>query len=185
MGGGPALATVALVSTIVGGGAAVYSTYQSGQAAKAQAQYQAAVARNNEIMAKRLAEDARLRGDEEARKARKRAEQLAARQRAALAANGVAVDEGSAIDLLGDTIQLGEAEAQTLRSNAEREALGYIMRAQGFAADSALADMTASQAGSATGIGVASTIINTAGSVASNWYEYKKENSNYSFMGIG
>lgn len=161
-------------ATIASTAIAAYSVYQSGQAAKEQAQYQRAVARNNEIIAERMAEDARVRGEEEARKTRLRSQQLASRQRVVLAQQGVAVDEGSALDLIGDTIALGEAEALTVRSNAEREALGFITQAQGFKSEAGLYGLQAGQASSAAGLGVASSIATGAGSVASKWYDMNK-----------
>jgi hypothetical protein len=47
------------------------------------------------------------------------------RQRAALAANGVALDEGSALRIQSDTDYASDQDASTIRANAMKAALGY------------------------------------------------------------
>lgn len=169
---GAAAPAIAVYATVASTAVAAYSAYSQYEAQKDQAKYQQAVANNNKIMAERMAEDARYRGDEAARRARMKAQQLAGQQRAMLADSGVQVDYGSAIDLIGDTITIGEADALTLKGNAEREALGYLQRAAGFEAQSGLYGLEANQAGIAQGIGVAGSLASGVGSVSDKWYKY-------------
>lgn len=51
--------------------------------------------------------------------------QLKGKQRAALAANGVALDEGSALRIQSDTDYASDKDASTIRANALKAALGY------------------------------------------------------------
>jgi hypothetical protein len=54
---------------------------------------------------------------------------LKSRQRAALAANGVALDEGSALRIQSDTDYMSDVDASTIRANAIKTALGYRVNA--------------------------------------------------------
>lgn len=169
-----AVATSAATVATVGIGA--YSAYSTDQAAKQQASYQQGVARNNQIIAQQMADDARARGDEAARQQRVKSSAAAARQRVALAASGVIVGTGSALDLQSDTIALGEADALTIRSNAEREALGFEARGSGFASEAELFGLQADQANIDTALGVGSTLLTGGaeiGSVAAKWLPKK------------
>lgn len=65
----------------------------------------------------------------------RRTRALIGQQRAAAAANGVAVDFGSMADLQADTRTLGYEDAQTIRKNSMREAQGYEISAWNRKAD--------------------------------------------------
>src|SRR5437879_2840835 len=93
------LAAASLAITAVGTGVSIMGQMQQGQAAASQANYKAAVDRNNAILASRAAADARAQGDAAAAKQAQAGAQLVGRQRAILASNGVVVDSGSAADL--------------------------------------------------------------------------------------
>ena len=172
---GAALPFLPLISGVLSTAFSVVGQMQQGKAAAAQAEYQAAVGRNNEILARRAADDARLRGDEAARRKAVETKQLAGRQRAVLAANGVLVDQGSALDITSDTAEIGKLDELTIRSNAEREALGFEAQGMNFNASANLNQMRADNASSSATAGAFGTILSGAGSVASKWYQYKKE----------
>ncbi len=172
---GAALPILSIVGSVIGTAFSAVGQMQQGKAAAAQAEYQAAVGRNNAILAQRAADDARLRGDEAARREASKNKQLMGRQRAVLAANGVLVDQGSALDITGDTAEIGKLDELTIRSNAEREALGYEAQGMNFNASSQLNQMRADNATS-SGMGSAfGTVLTGAGTVASKWYQFKKE----------
>lgn len=172
---GAALPVLSIVGTVLGTAFSAIGQMQQGKAAAAQAEYQAAVGRNNAILATRAANDARLRGDEAARRKAVENKQLAGRQRAVLAANGVLVDQGSALDITSDTAEIGKLDELTIRSNAEREALGYEAQGMNFNASAGLNQMRADNATS-SGYGAAfGTVLGGAGTVASKWYQFKNE----------
>jgi len=139
---GPA-AAVAVVSGVM----TAVSTVMQGQAAAAQAAYQAQVARNNQIIAERNAQDAEKRGDVAEDKTRQRTAFILGHQRAQLAGQGAALDDGSPLDLQMDTAGLGELDALTVRGNAQREAYADRVQGMNYGAQAALADSKTSMLG--------------------------------------
>jgi len=167
------LAYASIAASVAGAGISMYGQYQAGQAAKAQGAYQAAVLRNNQIIAGRAAEDARLRGEEASKRKAMETKQLIGRQRAALAGNGVVVDQDSALEITGDTAEMGKWDELTIRSNAEREALGYEAQGMNAGAEAGLALARGQSASSAATLGMAGTFLTGAGTVAGRWYDFQ------------
>lgn len=169
------LAIASLAASAVGTAASIYGQVQAGKAAQGQANYQAAVARNNAIIAERNAADAEKRGEIAETRQRQQVAQLAGRQRATLAGNGVVIDEGSALDITTDTAGFGELDALTVRNNADREAYRARVEGANFQADAGLYDARGSAAASAGMMNGFSSLLSGAGSVADKWYGFKKE----------
>ena len=125
----PVSATViAIASTVL----TTVGQVKQSAATEAQAKYQMQVANNNKILTERYARDAEARGQAAVQRQQIQTKQLRGRQRAALAANGVQLDEGSALDITSDTLMIGELDALTIRSNAAREALGFRQQGMNF-----------------------------------------------------
>ncbi len=83
------------------------------------------IANYNAGVAEMQASDAQRRGIMEAGERRTQTRQQIGRQRTAIAGSGVDVSSGSALDIFADTAAYGELDAQTIQSNAMREAYGY------------------------------------------------------------
>jgi len=132
----PAMAVATAVISAAG-------TVASAQASASQASYQAQVARNNQIIAQRNAADALKRGDVEEDKVRQRTASLMGQQRARLAGQGSALDEGSPLDIQMDTAGMGELDALTMRGNFQREAYAHEVQGMNYAAQAALHDSRA------------------------------------------
>ena len=184
-------AVTMLITTGLSTGLQIISGIQQSRAAQAQANFQAAVARNNAIIAQRNAEDARLRGEQNVAQIRIREgadvakfaleqRQFIARQRVAQAALGQTTDIGSALDLTSGTRAVGKLDELTLRrnaaferevarNNAEREAIGFLTQGFNFEAEARLASLRAESARSAGIIGAFGTIITGAGRVHERW----------------
>jgi hypothetical protein len=162
----------ALALTGLSAGVGAYGAIAQGQAARQEARYQSAVLKNNAISAENAAKDAEVRGRNEELKQRLRTKQLIGRQRAVLAANGVVVDQDSALDITADTAMLGELDALTIRDNARREAM--LLRAQGsqFRSDADFARLRGRAANTSGLFTAGATLLGGAGSVASKWYQY-------------
>jgi len=137
------------------------------------------VANYNSGVAERQAQTALTQGAREEQRSRLATAQLKSRQRAAMAANGIDLGEGSAANVLTTTDVMGEIDADTLRSNAIMAAWGY--RAQGAnariqgAIQSGNYQVDAAQRrGAAKGISpvgsMASSLLTSAGSVGNSWY---------------
>src|SRR3990167_9166008 len=114
-------------------------------AAQQRANYEAAVARNNMILAERAAVEAERRGKIAAKQQRLKTSQLIGQQRTGFAAHGVLVDEGSAGDVTEDTAAFGKLDELTITHNAEREALGFRTQGMNFQASGELAQLRAFQ----------------------------------------
>lgn len=120
-----ALGTISSVAGLLGTGiSAVGSIIQGNQQAKA-AEANADLARQKEI-------DALRRGSTEEGQQRTKYQRFIGTQRAAMGASGVALDTGSSGDVLAETAELGERDAQQIRVNAAREAWGYSVERQNF-----------------------------------------------------
>lgn len=109
----------------IGALGSAFGQYQAGQ-------YNSDVARFNERIARMQARDAWERGLEAVGRHRQSVRKLIGSQRAALAAQGVDVNDGSALAVQQDTIALGEQDALTIRNNAAREAWGFRVQAAGY-----------------------------------------------------
>lgn len=96
---------------------AAYSANQQAKAQKSKAKFDAGVARNNQTLLSRAAEDSVKQGDEAERQYRIKVANLIGRQRAGFAAAGVLVNEAgsSPQDALLDTRTLEARDISTLR----------------------------------------------------------------------
>lgn len=115
--------------TVAATAVAAAGTVVSGVNQSRQYAYKAKVDAGNAKLDQAASADAANRGAiEEQRQYRKNAQILGA-QRAALAANGVEVDFGSAADLQADTKRIGQEDAATIRENTIREQRGFEISA--------------------------------------------------------
>lgn len=105
--------------------ASLASAYSQSQSLKAQGRYQRAVAETNAKLAEMNADDALRRGDKEAARYLKQAKGVRGAQRAAMAAQGIEVDSGSAAEIQADTEKIAAENVVTIKTNAFREAWGY------------------------------------------------------------
>lgn len=149
-----------------------FGAYNTSKATKTAYETQAAVARNNAQYAEWQARDAIRRGQEAEGAHRLKVAQLKGSQRARLAANGVVLDEGSALNILADTDFMGENDALTIRDNASREAWALRRQAAGFEADAGLLSTRAKDESPLFAAG--STLLTGAGQVAASWYKRKQ-----------
>lgn len=124
-------AYIALGAMAVGAVTSAVGAKNASQARKDAANYNASVQ-------DQLALDAERRGAESAGQLRMETRQLKGSQVAALAANGIDVNQGSALDILAGTDMLSILDEETLLRNAAREAYGYRTEATMYrrAADS-------------------------------------------------
>lgn len=114
--------TALLVASVAGTAATAYGQIQQGKAAEKAAEYNAEVANMQ-------AKDAINRGNIEAEAQRTKEAKVAGAQRAAAGASGAVVDSGSFADVVLDTVTTGERDAQTIRTNAMRQAWGLESQA--------------------------------------------------------
>lgn len=116
---------------IVAGGVKGLSTYSAGKVNSDISAYNAKVQAG-------LAKDAEARGVETERRLRLRTRQVIGAQRAGLAAQGIDINSGTALDVQADAAYVGELDALTARNNAELEAYGFKVQEQAYKMQGAL-----------------------------------------------
>ncbi|MGL4351350.1 MAG: virion core protein, T7 gp14 family [Plesiomonas shigelloides] len=165
------MASAAQGMQIAGTVAGAYGAYNQSKATKQSLEYQSAVARNNAEYSESQARDAIRRGQVAENDVRRRTAQLEGSQRARLAANGIDLGEGSALNILMDTAFFGENDALNVRDNSNREATAFRTQASNQIGNANLMD---ARAGMESPMGAAATTLLTgAGAVASSWYRNK------------
>lgn len=164
--------TIAAVATglqIAGTVTSTYGAYQKSKAEKQAYEYQSQVARNNAMLSEQQAQDAIARGQSAEARQRMKTAQLKGSQRASLAARGISLDEGSALNILDDTDYFGELDAMAIRENAAREAAGFRQQGWNYTSN---AGMLRARADMESPSGAAFTsLLSGAGSVADSWYK--------------
>ena len=130
--------TALIATAIAGTGTAAVGQYQQGQAQKQAAEFNAAIARNQAIAARQKAAF-------DAKRQRSATADLLARQRAAIAKAGVAL-EGTPLELLEATAEAGELDAQTIIYGGE-------LQSAGFRSQSELSRLAAASSGGVLGAG--------------------------------
>lgn len=182
------LAVAAIAASVIGTGVSAYGAYQQGQAASTQARYQQQIAvinqqtaTRNQALANRNAAYTEAAG---ARAVDDRARQIRGvigSQRAAQAANGLIINEGSALDLQEDTAMLGGLAINEVRDDAGRRASGF--RIQGLnAQDEARAASARGQAYAAAAdsastagwLGATSSILTGASNTFGRWSDMQR-----------
>lgn len=108
------------------------SSYAQSSAIESEGNYEKSIADINARFSNINAEDAIKRGDKEATELKKQAKRLIGTQRTSLAAQGIDIESGSALDLQEDTAGQAEMDAMTIRNNAWKEAWGYRVQSQNY-----------------------------------------------------
>lgn len=139
-----------------------------------QAKHRQRILRRNAALAEEQAEDAKKRGREAETRHRMAVLQLSGRATTAMAASGVEIGSGTPASLLEEIDVMGELDALTIRSNAEREAWGYRAQAGGYRAQAGLA-------GRAGAYGAATSLLAGASTMANQWYQYRHPYQSYRY----
>lgn len=151
-----------------GAGFSAVGAYNQAKGEKAALNAQAQTELNNVQLAQYQAEDAVARGGEEANRAQLRGAQMKGRQRAAMAANGVDLSYGSALEIITDTDYLSAIDVATIQQNAAREAWGY--RVQGGQALDRARALREGAKQIKPWLSAGTSLLSSATSVASKWY---------------
>lgn len=170
-------AAAGAAAAIAGAGISYMGAQSQAQAASESANYNAEVAANNQLEANQAATVAQQQGAQAQVEKAYQEDVLVGQQKAGLAANGVDVGSGSAVNLLSDTKAAGELDQLTIQNNAAREAQGYLNQGIGYA-NQAQIDQAAGQAALQGGaLKADSALVTGAGQVASSWYKYTQTSS--------
>lgn len=122
--------TIALASQVTQAGTGIAGAHTEAGAIRLQSAYDQAAAAENARILERQARYAEEQGSHDVSLIGRRARQIQGSQRARLAAQGVDVSSGSALDVQMETEAMSEMDKLMARNNAAREAYGYRSQAQ-------------------------------------------------------
>ena len=168
-----AMLAVGAIATVASTTLGIVNGVQQGKATQAQYNYQAQIDRKNAKIAEANAAQARQEGIEESRMQRIKTLQKVGAQQTAMAANGIDISTGTALDTIEDTAAMGELDALTTRYNAETKGLAYDHQANNFNNQANLdvfAGKNAYKTGMLNAVGTGLDGIGKIGKVATNWY---------------
>ncbi len=169
------MAALSIAGTVISGFMQMQAQKEQGKSAQAEAEYKAAIDRNNAIRAEYMAEDAIARGKQEESQERLRGRLLLGQMRTVLAGSGQEVGQGSAGDLVIDQAGTNELDAQIVRNNAAREAQEYRIRGGQFESQANLTSLAGANAKRSADRSATSTLIGTGMSVANKWYQFDRK----------
>ena len=161
-------AIAAAVAAVAGAAIGGVSAANAADAQQKSAEFNAEVQANNAKIAAQQRSAALQQGQQQAQQAEMQQAQLHAQQVAAISANGVDLNSGSATDLLATTKFLGNQDVATIQNNAARQAWGYSIDSQNSSNQSLLNSWQASRsdpttAGVMSGVG---SLLSSASSYA-------------------
>lgn len=166
------LATASLIGQIGGGVTSAVGSYFSAATQKAALQGQAAVADTNARIAELGAQSALNQGQQQVGALTLKAGQLKSSQRTTMAANGIDLGSGNAVEIQASTDIMKEIDANTLTANAVRSAWGYRTQAVNFQNEALTKRATAGAI--SPGMSAGSSLLGSAASVAGSWYSLNK-----------
>ena len=150
---------------------AALGAFSTSSAQKQAYQYQAQVSKINQQISQWDATAALNRGQTLEGDSRLATAQVYSSQRASMAANGVDVTEGSAVDVLATTKFIGNVDAATIHDNALQEAWGY--QVAGVNASNASSFYSSAANNINPTLSAGTSLLTSAGSVAQSWYSAK------------
>ncbi|MFM0614531.1 hypothetical protein PQR37_10800 [Paraburkholderia nemoris] len=169
-----AIGYVSLAMAAAGAVASAEGAQQQANATASADRYQAQVAKNNQTIATQYAAQATADGENQVAAKQQQTAQMIGGERAAMAANGIDLDSGSALRIQSDTAKLGQLDALTIKNNAARAAYGYQLQGLSYGQQASLDESSAANAVSAGNLNAFSSIVGGASSVGGKWVEYQK-----------
>ena len=166
------IGSASLIGQIGGMATSAIGSYYSAATQKETLKGQAEVSEINARIAELGAQSALNQGQRQVGALTLKAGQLKSGQRAAMAANGIDLGVGSAAEIQASTDIMKDIDASTLTANAMRSAWGYRTQAVNFQNEALTQRATAGAI--SPGMSVASSLLGSAGSVASSWYSLNK-----------
>ena len=168
------IAAISLGTTVLATGLTAYGQISAGQAQASQARYQAQVAANNAVIAQQNAAYAIQSGEARATDEAMKARQQQGAVIAALAASGMDVNTGSAVDIREGFRERGQLNVERTRNEAALRAYGYESQSSNFLADEALQQAAGRNARTAGFLKAGGTLLSGASSaIGTKWGSLK------------
>jgi len=166
-----AMAGFGFGASLAGAASSMVGSYYDAQSRKSRMAYQARMAELNAQLEEKSAQAVLRKGEQQAGQLSLKAGQVKSSQRTRLAANGVDLGVGSAAEQLATTDVMKEIDMNTIQSNAIASAWGHRVQGTNYS-NEALMSRTSADSISPT-MSAASSLLGSAGSVASSWKVYK------------
>jgi len=166
----PQLALIGALGTSAGAAGGAVGAWFSAASARDNLTAQANIADVNARLAEQSAQSALARGQQQVAAHTLRTGHVRGAQRAALAANGVDLGAGSAAEVQASTKILSDIDRNQMEANAIYEAWG--IRAQKVNHENQARMARAQAKANKPGAALATSLLGSAGSVASTWMQY-------------
>lgn len=147
-------------------------SFYSARSTKNQLKHEAAIADINARLSEKAAQQELQRGQFEVGQITRRAGQIKGSQRASMAANGIDLGVGSAAELQASTDLMKEIDRNQAEVNAISSAWGYRTQGTNYQNQATLSRASASSIN--PGASAATSLLGSAGNVASQWYSLSK-----------
>jgi hypothetical protein len=163
------IAAAAPFLAVAGAATTAVSTVAGGIATQNAANYQAAVANNNEIVAKQNAVHAEQAGEVAAESQSLKGAAELGKVKVAQAANGIDVNSGSALDVQEGERETNQLDTETVFQNNIMQAYGYRVNAENFQSEAQLDTAKADEAVPASVLSATGGLLSSASSIGGKW----------------
>lgn len=162
-------AAAMLVVAVAGTAISASGQARAADAAGKEAAYKAQVARNNAIIAEQNADYATRAGQAKAAQESLQGAAKLGRIRTAIAAGGLDVNSGSAVDVQESQAEQTALDVETVIHNAQLDAYGYRSQSKNFEAEAGLQDYSGKETAAAGKTEAFGTLLSGASSAGSSW----------------
>ena len=163
------LAGIGLGLAAAGTAAGVAGQMQQASAAKASADYQSQVAAGNAAIATQNAQESAASGEQQAAISEQKTRAEVGSELAAQGASGVDINSPTAMAVRTSQDMTGQLDAQTIRSNAARQAYGYETQSTNFENQSSADTAQGNNAMTAGEVGGAGSLLSGVGNASLNY----------------
>lgn len=164
-----AFAAIPAVLAVAGAGVSAYGAIQGAQAQSSALNYQAQVAKNNQVIAEQSREYALEAGQAQAHTTALKGRAIGGKIKAMQAASGVDVNTGSPVDVQESQREQSQLDVETVLNNAQLSAYGYRVKGDNYASEATLKEKAADDAETAGYVKAAGGLLSSAGSLGFKW----------------
>ncbi len=169
------LVTAALVTSAVGAMTSAGGALMNASAQSAAASYQAQVAQNNAKYAQQNATLALQQGAVQEAAQRQKTAQMVGTERAVMGANDIEMNSGSPLQVQRSTVETGDLDALTIRSNAQIASTNDLQQSANFTAQAGLLSAQSSWAMDAGMFGAGSSLLGGASSFTNSYLQFQQK----------
>jgi hypothetical protein len=169
-----AVAYASIATAAVGTAASIYASEKSAAAQQQTADYNAQVAKNNAVLAGKNSLTATEQADAQVQKEYTISTQQQGAARVAMAANGIQLNSGSALQVQGDLARVGQKNVQGAQYGGDVNSVGYLNQELNDQSQSGLAIASGQQDAQAGNISAVGDFISGASGVSSKWSSYQQ-----------